>query len=90
MVAAEQLDSVSQELAVGPDYAAKAPGKPPLTHKPFVLPQGSTVTGFARSVHKELLQQMQYARIWGAGKYDGQRVPRDYELQDMDVVEIRT
>jgi len=69
---------------------AKSPGKPPQTDKPFVLPQGSTVTDFARSVHKELLQQMQYARIWGDGKYDGQRVPRDYELQDMDVVEIRT
>ncbi|MFH0872048.1 MAG: TGS domain-containing protein, partial [bacterium] len=29
-----------------------------------------------------------YARIWGPGKYDGQRVERDYVVQDGDVIEL--
>ena len=31
---------------------------------------------------------MKFARIWGAGRFDGQRVPREEELRDKDVVEI--
>jgi hypothetical protein len=68
----------------------KAPGREPLTDTPFVLPIGATVGDLARAIHKDLAEKMSYARIWGAGKYDGQRVPRDHELSDMDVVEIRS
>ena len=68
----------------------KAPGKPPETDKPFVLPAGSTVVDLARHIHKDLVQKMQFARIWGEGKYDGQRVPRDHALSDMDIVEIQS
>jgi ribosome-interacting GTPase 1 len=68
----------------------KAPGKPPETEKPFVLPAGSTVVDLARHIHKDLVQKMQFARIWGTGKFDGQRVPRDHALSDMDIVEIQS
>jgi uncharacterized protein len=66
----------------------KAPGKPPDTERPFVLPQGSTVQDLARLIHKDLADKLQFARIWGQGQYDGQRVPRDHVLADMDVLEI--
>jgi len=66
----------------------KAPGKEPETDRPFVLPIGSTVLDLARHIHKDLAKSMRFARIWGAGKYDGQRVPRDHVLYDMDVIEI--
>jgi ribosome-interacting GTPase 1 len=66
----------------------KAPGKPAETQKPFVLPIGSTVVDLARHIHKDLVKNMQFARIWGTGKFDGQRVQRDQQLNDMDVVEI--
>jgi len=66
----------------------KAPGKPPDSSHPFVLPVGSTVLDLARNIHKDLARTMTFARIWGQGKYDGQRVQRDHPLSDMDVVEI--
>jgi len=66
----------------------KVPGKPAETNTPFVLPAGATVMDLARQIHKDLVKTMQFARIWGAGKYDGQRVPRDYPLEDMDILEI--
>ncbi|MBW1878373.1 MAG: TGS domain-containing protein [Deltaproteobacteria bacterium] len=67
----------------------KEPGKAPETKQPYVLPVGSTVLDLAYRVHKDLARNMQYARIWGHGKFDGQRVPRDHVLQDMDILEIR-
>ena len=68
----------------------KTPGKPPQTGSPFILPAGSTVFDLARHIHKDLARTMQFARIWGEGKYDGQRVPREHPLQDMDVLELHT
>jgi ribosome-interacting GTPase 1 len=47
------------------------------------------VEDLARQIHKDIAANLQYARIWGEGYYDGQRVPRDHPLRDMDVVELR-
>jgi ribosome-interacting GTPase 1 len=68
----------------------KQPGKPADTQQPFVLPVGCTVLDLARQIHKDLAAQLSFARIWGRGKYDGQRVPREHQLEDMDVLEIHT
>jgi uncharacterized protein len=68
----------------------KTPGKPPKTNSPFILPAGATVLDLARHIHKDLARTMQFARIWGEGKYDGQRVPREHPLEDMDVLELHT
>jgi len=66
----------------------KAPGKPPSLAAPVVLPKGSTVLDMAGSIHKDFVQELKYARVWGQGKYDGQRVPRDYVVQEGDIVEL--
>jgi len=66
----------------------KVPGKPPDEGHPFVLPVGSTVLDLARHIHKDMHENMRFARIWGAGKFDGQKVPRDHVLSDMDILEI--
>lgn len=66
----------------------KAPGKEPDLKSPVILPRGSTVLDFAASVHKDFARNLQYARIWGSGKFDGQRVQRDCVLQDGDIVEL--
>jgi len=66
----------------------KTPGKEPDKSDPVVLPIGSTVIDFAFEIHKDLARNLKYARIWGKDKYDGQKVPRDYELVDGDVVEL--
>jgi hypothetical protein len=67
---------------------AKPPGKDADRSKPFVLPRGTTLMGFAERVHKEIAARLKYARVWGADKFDGQRIQRDQELQDGDVIEL--
>lgn len=66
---------------------SKEPGKKPDMNKPFVLPKGSTPIDLAEKIHKDLVQ-FKYARLWGQGKFEGQHIPRDYELQDKDIIEI--
>jgi len=66
----------------------KKPGKPADFEKPFTLPLGATVDDLARQIHRELPDNMKYARIWGAGRFDGQHVHHTEILRDKDVVEI--
>ena len=56
--------------------------------QPYVLPRGSTVGDVARAVHKDVLEKMKYARVWGADTYDGEPVQRDHLLHDKDIIEI--
>jgi hypothetical protein len=69
---------------------SKPPGQEPDRSAPFVLEKGSTVEVFAAKVHRDFLETLKTARIWGAGVYDGQMVGRDHVLHDGDVVELRT
>lgn len=66
----------------------RAPGKEPDLEKPFVLPAGSTVLDLAVSIHKDFARTLKSARVWGSVKFDGQSVPREFVLQDQDIVEL--
>ena len=66
----------------------KPPGEDPSMKSPVVLPRGSTVVEMAESIHKDFAHQLKYARIWGSGKFDGQRVQRDYIVQEGDILEL--
>ncbi len=66
----------------------KQPGKKPDMEHPFVVDRGSTVTDLARRVHKEVAERLAFARIWSETKPDGLRVPRDYVVEDEDVIEL--
>lgn len=68
----------------------KVPGKKPDLELPYVLPKGSTVMDAAKSVHRELAEDLSYVRIWGSGKFDGQQVGWDHVLEDGDIIEIHT
>ena len=68
----------------------KAPGKDPIMDRPVLLPIGSTVTDVALDVHKEIAEDLKFARIWGSSRFEGQKVPSDYALRDGDVVELNT
>ena len=67
---------------------SKRPGHEPDLNSPIVLKQGSTVLDLATEIHKDFVAKLRYARIWGSGKFDGQRVQRDYLLQDGDIIEL--
>jgi ribosome-interacting GTPase 1 len=54
---------------------------------PLVLPVGATVEDAARLIHKDFAQKLQFARVWGHGKFEGQRVTSSFALSDRDVVE---
>ncbi|WP_448384067.1 GTPase [Desulfosoma sp.] len=67
----------------------KAPGKEPDKSAPFVLPKESTLQDLAEKIHKDFVEKLKFARIWGKAVFDGQMVQKDYVLQDGDVVEFR-
>ena len=66
----------------------KKPGKPPDMESPFTCPRGSTLLELAGVVHRDFLDNLKSARIWGTGVYDGQTVTREHVLHDKDVVEL--
>jgi ribosome-interacting GTPase 1 len=69
----------------------KQPHKEPDMGEPFVLPDGSTVRDLARKIHKEVLANFKYGRLWGqSGKFQGQRVGEEHTLVDGDIVEVHT
>lgn len=68
---------------------AKPPGKEPDLSQPFVVKQGTTLAELGGMIHKDFVQHLKFARVWGAGVRDGQMVSQDYVLQDGDIVELR-
>ena len=68
----------------------KPPGQDPDYGAPFTLGAGSSLEEFAGLVHKDFVEQLKSARVWGTGVFDGQQVGRDHILHDGDVVELRT
>ncbi len=66
----------------------KIPGKEADHNTPFVFKTGSTLEDLAGRIHKDFVENMKYARVWGKAVHDGQMVQRNYVLQDGDVVEI--
>ena len=56
---------------------------------PLALKPGATVSDVAGALHKELAASFRSARVWGpSARFAGQRVGRDHEVADGDVVEI--
>ena len=63
-------------------------------------PRSPTATGPSRSaaaatllemagmVHKDFLEGLKFARVWGSAVHDGTQVKGDYVLHDKDVVEL--
>ena len=57
--------------------------------EPLALDPGSTVGDVADSIHHDLGATFTGARVWGpSARFEGQRVGREHEVRDGDVVEI--
>lgn len=67
---------------------SKVPGKKIDFNEPYILKKGSTLMDMAKVVHKDFARKLKYARIWSKNKYQGQKVNRDYILEDEDVIEL--
>ncbi len=81
-------EAILAELGVMRVFS-KPPGEEPDFTAPFVMKKGSTLEEFAAKVHKDFVDNLKSARIWGSGAFDGQMVGRDHVLEDGDVVELR-
>lgn len=67
----------------------KAPGKPkPDMDKPYTLKRGSTLEDLAELIHRDFAKNLKNAKVWGSAVHDGTVVKGDYELQDLDIVEL--
>lgn len=89
--AQEGIDELKRAIFIRTNIVrvySKEPGKEPDMGTPFTMPVGSTVIELARMVHKDFSKGLKYACIWGSSKFPGQRVQRDYELRDRDIVEL--
>lgn len=67
---------------------SKRPGHDADFSRPFTFQQGSTLLEFAKAVHKDFAENLKFARVWGATVFDGQRINKEYILQDKDVIEL--
>lgn len=67
---------------------SKIPGKKVELKDPYTFKIGSNLMDMAKAVHKDFASKLKFARIWGKSKYEGQKVNRDYILEDEDVIEL--
>jgi hypothetical protein len=78
----EYLDLVriyTKPKGLNPDYG-----------EPIILPRGiSTVEDFCNRIHKLIIKHFKYALVWGTSvKHRPQRVGKEHQLEDEDVVQI--
>jgi ribosome-interacting GTPase 1 len=66
----------------------KKVGHDPDYDDPIILPIGGTVEDAALELHKDFLRKLQYAKVWGHGKHEGQRVKNNFVLTDGDIIEF--
>lgn len=83
----ELINFVVKELRLMRVYS-KPPHHEADLSQPFVLKIGATVDEFAEKVHKDFVENLKSARVWGKGVHDGQHVGRDHVLNDGDIVEL--
>ncbi len=87
----KNLDTLKEEIYKNLNILriySKLPGKKADFGEPFVFKKGITLIEVAKSIHKDFEENFRFARIWGSGKYDGQKVQKNYILQDEDIVEF--
>jgi len=96
MVSTSIIDDESMEICKRKMFSAlkvirvytKQIGKEADMTDPVILPIGGTVEDAATSIHKDFAAKLKYAKVWGTGKFDGQRVQRDFGLTDGDIIEF--
>ena len=81
-------DAIFQALDVIRVYTKLPKAKDPDYERPFTVRRGSTLLDMAGLVHKDFIEQLKFARIWGTGVHDASVVKGDHVLHDRDVVEL--
>ena len=66
----------------------KRVGHDPDYTDPIILPVGGTVEEAAKTLHKDFAFKLQFAKVWGDGKFEGQKVKDSFVLSDKDIIEF--
>jgi ribosome-interacting GTPase 1 len=69
-------------------YSKLPTAKEPDRDRPFTVRRGSVLVDVAGLVHKDFVERLKFARVWGTAVHDGTQVKGDYVLNDKDVVEL--
>jgi ribosome-interacting GTPase 1 len=81
-------DAVYKAMDVVRVYSKLPSAKQADMDRPFTLRRGSTLWDMAGQVHKDYLDGLKFARVWGSAVHDGTTVKGDYVLHDKDIVEL--
>ncbi|MGW8257246.1 MAG: TGS domain-containing protein, partial [Thermoguttaceae bacterium] len=81
-------DAIYQSLDVVRVYSKLPAAKEADRDRPFTLRRGSCLLDLAAQVHKDFIDKLKFARVWGSAVHDGTQVKGDYVLHDNDVVEL--
>ncbi len=81
-------DAIYQAMDVVRVYTKLPTAKEADRDRPFTIRRGSCLTDLAGQVHKDYLEGLKFARVWGSAVHDGTVVKGDYVLHDQDVVEL--
>ena len=83
------LEKIWDYLALVRIYT-KPKGQLPDYSAPVVLHEGKTsIQSFCDNIHKSILKELKYALVWGSSvKHQPQKVGKEHELNDEDVVQI--
>jgi hypothetical protein len=81
-------EAIYRSMDVVRVYSKLPSAKEPDRDRPFTLRRGSTLVDMAAQVHKDYIEGLKFARVWGTAVHDGTVVKGDYVLHDRDVVEL--
>ncbi|MCM8784828.1 MAG: 50S ribosome-binding GTPase [Candidatus Omnitrophica bacterium] len=87
----ENLEILKEKMFISLEIIrvyTKTPGKPPDTENPYTLKRDTKVIELAEIIHKDLVKNFKYARLWREGNDKVIIAGRDFILQDKDIIEI--
>jgi hypothetical protein len=84
----ELRQAIYESLDVVRVYTKLPTSKEPDFDKPFTVRRGGTLQDVAELIHKDVAQNLRFARVWGSHLHDGTQVKGDYVPHDKDIVEL--
>ncbi len=81
-------DAIYRAMDVVRVYTKLPTAKQADRDRPFTIRRGSCLADLAGLVHKDYMEGLKFARVWGSAVHDATVVKGDYVLHDQDVVEL--
>ncbi|MBU0953125.1 MAG: GTP-binding protein [Nanoarchaeota archaeon] len=67
----------------------KKEGQEPDLKEPLILKAPATVRTICETLHKDVVKNVEYARLWGpSAKFGGQKIGIDFKIKDKDIIEL--